>query len=119
MKHDILTSRVLRCFYDVYNSLGAGYNESIYSAALAIALRDAGISFRREHFVDVFFREQKVGSYRVDYLVDDNVILELKAGHQLPPGSKAQLMSYLQSAKKEVGLLLFFGPTPEAQRLTV
>jgi GxxExxY protein len=55
----------------------------------------------------------------VDYLIEDTLILELKAGHQLPHGSRAQLLTYLRSARKKVGLLLFFGPSPEVERVVL
>ena len=118
MRHDNLTGRVIGCFFAAYNELGFGYTEGVYSAALQLLFEDAGIAARRELPVDVLFRGTKVGSYRLDYLVEDTLILELKAGHHLPPGSRAQLLTYMRSAKKNSGLLLFFGPAPDIQRVS-
>jgi GxxExxY protein len=67
----------------------------------------------------VLFRNHKVGTFRVDYLIEDTLILELKAGHQLPLGSRAQLLTYLRISRKTLGLLLFFGPSPEVERVVL
>lgn len=112
-----LTERVIACFFTAYNELGFGYTESTYSAALAILFREAGIDARREHAVDVHFRGERIGTYRLDYLIEDTLVLELKAGYALPIGTKAQLLTYLRSARKNLGLILFFGPVPEIKRV--
>jgi GxxExxY protein len=119
MKAEALTRQVIGCFFTAYNELTFGLPESVYSAALQILFRDIGLDARREHGVDVMFRNAKVGTFRVDYLIEDTIILELKAGHQLPIGSKAQLLNYLRISRKEVGLLLFFGPSPEVERVVL
>ncbi len=114
-----LTEAVIGCFYIVYNELGFGYNESVYSAALDVMFREAGISARREHPVDVLFHGERIASFRLDFLIQDSVILELKAGPELSAGAKSQLVTYLRSTKKEVGLLLYFGPEPEVRRVSI
>lgn len=119
MKDEALTGRVIGCFFSVYNELGFGFHEGVYSAALGILFRELGISARREHGIDVMFRDVKVGTYRVDFLIEDSLVLELKAGHQLPLGSRAQLITYLRTSRKNLGLLLFFGPTPEIERVVL
>jgi GxxExxY protein len=119
MKNEALTHQVIGCFFAAYNELGSGLPESLYAGALEVLFRDAGLRARREHVVDVIFRDTRVGSYRVDFLVEDVLVLELKAGHQLPPGSRAQLVTYLRIARKGLGLLLFFGPSPEVERVTL
>lgn len=119
MRNEALTRQVIGCFFTAYNELGFGFTESVYSGALEVLFRDASIDARREHNFDVMFRRSKVGSYRVDYLVEESLILELKAGHQLPPGSRAQLLTYLRTSRKDLGLLLFFGPTPDIERVTL
>lgn len=118
-RHEQLTRPVIGCFLAVYNELGFGFSESVYSGALEILFRDAGMDARREHSVDVIFRGTRVGSYRVGYLIEDALILELKAGHQLPPGSKAQVLTYLRISRKRLGLLLFFGPGPGIERVVL
>jgi GxxExxY protein len=119
MKQQDLTGEVIGCFFAAYNELGCGLPESVYSAALEILFRELGINARREHIIDVMFRRTKVGTCRVDYLIEETLILELKAGHQLPPGARAQLLTYLRMSRKKLGLLLFFGPSPEIERVTL
>src|SRR3954465_2602035 len=75
MRHDDLSGRVIGCFYSAYNELGFGYSEGVYSATLQLLFAEAGIHARRELAVDVLFRGTKVGSYRLDYLVEDTLIL--------------------------------------------
>jgi GxxExxY protein len=119
MREDELTRQVIGCFLTAYNELGFGFTESVYSGALEILFRGIGINARREHGVDVLFRNSRVGTFRLDYLIEETLILELKAGYQLPPGSRAQLITYLRASRKTLGLLLFFGPTPEVERVSL
>ena len=111
-----LTRRVLRVFFDVYNEIGWGLLESVYSNALAIAFTDAGIAVRREVELPVYFRGQRVGNFRADFVVDDRVILEIKAGRALDAAHDAQLDNYLRASGIEVGLLLHFGFRPSFRR---
>ena len=119
MRDDELTRKVIGCFHTTYNELGFGLPENVYSAALGILFDGIGLDARREHGVDVMFRNTRVGAFRVDYLIEDSLVLELKAGHQLPPGSRAQLLTYLRATKKEIGLVLFFGPSPQVERVVI
>lgn len=119
MRSDELTDKVIGCFLTTYNELGFGLPESIYSAALGILFSGLGLDARREHGFDVMFRTRKVGTFRLDYLIEDTLILELKAGYQLPPGSRAQVLTYLRATKKQVGLVLFHGPSPEIERVVL
>ena len=73
----------------------------------------------KEYRFEVVFRGVKVGECRVDHLVEDTLVLELKAGPRLPEGSRAQLITNLRTSKKNLGLLPFFGPTPEVQRVVL
>ncbi len=118
-KYVELTEKIIGCFYVAYSELGHGYSESVYASALAILFRQAGLAARREHVVDVLFQGERVGFYRLDFLVEDKVIVELKAGNELKEGGRAQLLSYLRSSKKEVGLLLHFGPDPVVKRVVM
>jgi GxxExxY protein len=119
MEPDELTRQVIGCFLTTYNELGFGLPESMYSAALEILFREIGLDARREHGFDVMFRNIRIGTYRLDYLVEDTLVLELKAGHQLPLGSRAQLLTYLRASKRKLGLLLFYGPSPEVERVVL
>ena len=114
-----LTRSIIGAFFDVYNALGYGLIESMYAAALAIVLRERGFFVQVESALDVVFHDQTIGTYRADMVVEHSVVVELKAGAFLPPGSKAQLINYLRLSGVHIGLLLWFGPTPEFQRVVL
>ena len=115
--HPRLTREIIGAFFDVYNELEYGLPEQVYRAAMHIVLLERGFHSEPEVKLEVHFHGHLVGSYRADIIVEDKVILELKAGATLPAGSKAQLLTYLRIARREVGLLLFFGPSPEFTRV--
>lgn len=114
-----LTGEIIGAFYDVYNQLGYGFLESLYVAAMAIMLTERGFRIRREEAFEVLFHGQRIGSYRADLIVEDRVVLEIKAGAAIPPGSKAQLTNYLRITRIEVGLILFFGPEAVFKRVVL
>lgn len=93
----------------VHRTLGNGFPEVIYQRSLAIELAGEGLIFAREVEMPVFYRGTPVGSRRVDFLVADTVLLELKALHELTPSHYAQTINYLEAYKLEVGLLINFG----------
>lgn len=117
LKHSELTDIILKCFYDVYNELGNGFLEAVYQNALGMLLQENGLTIRMQHDLPVFFRGKHVGNYAADIIVDDKVILELKACRCLEPTHEAQLLHYLRATEIEVGLLLNFGNKPEFKRL--
>src|SRR5437763_14784068 len=112
-----LTDKIIRVFYSVYNELGHGFLESVYQRAMFIALSDAGIQVVREIEIPVHFRGHEVGLFRCDLLVENAVLLELKAVERLDSAHEAQLLNYLRGTQFEVGLLLNFGPKPQVRRL--
>lgn len=116
-KYSELTETIIGIFYDVYNELGFGFLESVYEAAMAMALTEQGIPHQRQVSIPVFFHGQKIGTYDADLLVGSVVLLELKACKALEPAHEAQLLHYLRSTSIEVGLLLNFGPRPQVRRL--
>jgi GxxExxY protein len=115
-KHSELTQRIIRVFYDVYNALGYGFLEKVYENALAIRLRSSGMKVRQQQPISVYFDGCVVGEYFADLVVDDLILLELKAAGELAPEHEAQLMNYLRATRYEVGLLLNFGPKPRVTR---
>jgi GxxExxY protein len=115
--HSELTEKLIGIFYDVYNELGHGFLESVYEQALSIALADNQIFFQRQISVPVWFRNHQVGDFRADLLVENKVILELKAGPAIESAWEKQLLNYLRATEIEVGLLLNFGPAPQFRRL--
>jgi GxxExxY protein len=112
------TGEVIAAFFHVYNTLGFGFLEANYTRALAIVLERKGIRVRREAATAVFFEGQEIGLYRVDLLVENRIVVEVKASEVLPPAAKRQLRNYLAAMKLRVGLLLHFGPKPEFFRIT-
>ncbi len=117
LKHSNLTDRIIGVFYNVYNELGYGFLESTYAEAMVVALQQFGLTAVREVSVPVWFRGVKVGQYFADILVDDKILLELKAARSLDSAHEAQLLHYLRATKIEIGLLLNFGIHPQFRRL--
>ena len=116
-KHGEITQKIIRVFYEVYNELGHGFLESVYEKSLQIALTSAGAKAQTQIEIPVSFRGQCVGKFTADLLVDDCVLVELKAARTLDSSHEAQLLNYLRATDIEVGLLLNFGFKPEFKRL--
>ncbi len=117
MLHADITDQILKAFYKVYNSLGYGFLEKVYENALLIELKGSGLNVVQQYPLQVFYENQLVGEYFADIVVNDLIILELKAAEQLRQEHVAQLTNYLKATNKEVGLLLNFGPKPEFKRI--
>lgn len=115
-KHADVTGRVLRAFYTVYNELGHGFLEKVYENAMAIELRGMELRTVQQAPIVVRYAGQVVGEYSADLLVEDKVIVELKADRAIADAHEAQLLNYLKATEYEVGLLLNFGPTPDKRR---
>ena len=115
-KHKELTDKIIKIFYKVYNKLGYGFLEKIYESAIAIELENENISAVRQAPIQVFYDQKLIGEYFADILVENKVIVEIKANRQLGEENEAQLLNYLKATKMEVGLLLNFGPKPEVKR---
>ncbi len=111
-----ITDIILRSFYEVYNELGNGFLESVYENALHIVLTGYGLYVERQKGINVFFRGKIIGDFKADLIVNEKVIIELKAVRALDPAHEAQLINYLKATDIEVGLLLNFGRKPEFKR---
>jgi GxxExxY protein len=116
MKNKDLTERIIKIFYNVYNTLGYGFLEKIYENAMMIEFRKACIPAESQSPIKVIYEDEIVGEHFADIKVDDKVIVELKASKSLTPDHHAQLLNYLKATEIEVGLLLNFGPKPEISR---
>ena len=116
-RHGALTSEIIRVFYDVYNTLGYGFLESVYENALAHKLRQAGLQVSQQAPLQVHFEDIVVGEFFADLIVGDTVILELKTVDQLSTAHRRQLQNYLRATCCEVGLLLNFGPEAQIKRV--
>ena len=115
-KYSGLTEKIIQCFYTVYNRLGYGFLEKVYENALIIELRKQGLECRQQKKINVYYDEFVVGDYFTDILVEDKIMLELKAHEVLNPADGKQLVNYLRATTIEVGLLLNFGKKPQFQR---
>ncbi|MCK5211581.1 GxxExxY protein [Candidatus Parcubacteria bacterium] len=108
--HSDITEKIISAVYEVYNRLGPGFIESVYEKALVIALRKRGLKVEAQKLYRIMFDDQLIGEHRLDILVEDKVIIELKAVKGIMPGVYvAQVVSYLRLTKILVGLLINFG----------
>ena len=115
--HKKITDAVLKAYYDVYNDLGYGFLEKVYQNAMYFELKSLGYKVEAQKQIKVYFRNQLVGEYYADILIEDKIIIELKACELLMNVHVAQLMNYLKATEIEVGLLLNFGEEPEFKRI--
>lgn len=115
-KHSDITDKVIKAFYRVYNTLGYGFLEKVYENALFIELKNIGLNVSVQVPIKVFYNETLVGSYFADILVENVVIIELKASESICEEHEFQLINYLKATEIEVGLLLNFGKKPEIKR---
>ena len=116
-KHWELCHDIVQVFYTVYNELGFGFLEAVYEEALEIALKEAGFSVSRQVATPIWFRGRKIGDYKADLVVNNAVLIELKAARALDSTHEAQTLNYLRATDFEVALLLNFGPKPQFRRL--
>jgi GxxExxY protein len=115
--HSETTDIIIRSFFAVYNKIGFGFLEKVYENAMLIELKEAGLSASNQIPVEVFYKNLKVGNYFADILVDDKVIIELKAGDGvIIEEHELQLVNYLRATKIEIGLILLFGKKPQFKR---
>ena len=108
-RHNHLTESIIGCAMEVHRLLGCGFQEVVYQRSLAIEMDKAGLVFGREIEMPLFYKGVDVGSRRVDFLVADAVLVELKALHEITPTHHAQIINYLEAYQLEVGLLINFG----------
>ncbi len=111
--HKELTDKLIKTFYDVYNILGYGFLEKVYQNAMFIELKKRGFYIEAQKQIYVYYDNQRVGEYYADIMVNNTVILELKAAEYMTPDFENQLINYLRGTEAEVGLLLNFGRKPE------
>ena len=114
MIHEELTEKILSACFEVSNELGCGFLETVYQEALLIALTEKGLRVQTQTPLKVMFRKQTVGEFFPDIIVEDSILLELKAVKALAPEHLAQVMNYLKATGIEVGFLVNFG-TPKLE----
>jgi GxxExxY protein len=115
-KHIHITDLIIKAFFNVYNKLGYGFLEKIYENAMCIELQKLGLQVQNQLGIKVYYDEIEVGNYCADLLVDEKVIIELKATEALCEEHEAQLTNYLKATNIEVGLLMNFGKSAQFKR---
>jgi len=114
--HSEITDLILKAYYQVYNKLGFGFLEKVYESAMMIELKRLDLKCERQKPITVNYDGIDIGEYFADIIVNDCVIIELKAAENLCPEHEAQLVNYLKATEIEVGLLLNFGKEPKFKR---
>ena len=115
-RHSEITGKILKAFFNVYNYLGYGFLEKVYENAMMIELKKLGLDCSKQKSIEVFYDNYKVGQYYADIIVENKVIVELKAAENLVYEHECQLINYLKATEIEVGLLLNFGKEPQHSR---
>jgi GxxExxY protein len=114
--HKDITQKIIKAFYNVYNTLGYGFLEKVYHNALLIELKKVGFNCFSEFPIDVYYEGTNVGKYFTDIIVDEKVIIEIKAKEAICKEHEYQLINYLKATDIEIGILLNFGKNPELKR---
>lgn len=104
-----LSFNIIESCFEVHNILGSGYSEKIYEEAVSKELRDRGIGYERQKLIEVYYKGEKIGEYRLDMVVENKIILELKAVSELNDVFEVQLLSYLKATGMNLGILINFG----------
>lgn len=114
--HKEITDKIIKSFYKVYNTLKYGFLEKVYQNAMVIELRKMGFDVKSQYPVHVYYENEIVGEYYADIIVNDTVVIELKAKESLLEEHECQLVNYLKATKIELGLLMNFGKEAEFKR---
>ncbi|MCC6601319.1 MAG: GxxExxY protein [Crocinitomicaceae bacterium] len=109
MKYEEITHKIIGCAMKVHSTLGNGFREVIYQRALAIEMKKQGLNFQREMEMTIFYEGIDIGTRRVDFFVEDNIMVEIKAVIKLEDVHLAQAMNYCQAYHLPIGLLINFG----------
>lgn len=114
--HGEITEKIIKAYYNVYNTLGYGFLEKVYENSMVIELRKMGMKVNSQYPITVYYESEIVGEYFTDLIVNDIVVIELKASKSLLEEHECQLINYLKATKIELGLLLNFGKVAEYKR---
>jgi GxxExxY protein len=114
--HKDLTDSILKVYFDVYNELGYGFLEKVYQNSMYLEFKSRGFYVEAQKQIKVNYKGVEVGEYYADLIINEKVILELKAAECIVEDFEYQLINYLKATNMEVGLLLNFGKKPEFRR---
>ena len=107
-KQNEITEKIIGCAIEVHRALGAGLLESVYEEALCVEMELQGLNFERQKSMPLFYKEKRIGDFRLDLLIENEVIVEIKSVERFDPIFSAQVLTYLRLTGKRVGLLLNF-----------
>jgi len=116
LKHEELSKKIIAAAYDVHKHLGYGFLEKVYKNALAIELENNSLNYVQEAPLNVLYQGRIVGEYFADLIVEDKIIVEVKAVSKIQPAQEVQLVNYLKATSINVGLLINFGESVEIKR---
>ena len=116
MEKEVITGRIIKCAFKVHNILGAGFLEKVYEKALIIELDKAGFQVQSQFPLTVYYDDKPIGNYYADLLINDEIVIELKAVDSLNKSHEIQLVHYLNAIKKDIGLLINFGFSVQVKR---
>jgi GxxExxY protein len=116
MEQEVITGRIIACAFRVHNTLGAGFLEKVYERAFKLELEKSGFKVECQIPLVVFYNDQPVGNYFADLLINDEIVIELKALDCLNQAHEIQLVHYLNAIRKEFGLLINFGSSVHVKR---
>lgn len=111
-----ITSKVINAYFKVYNTLGYGFLEKVYENALTVELQRSGLFYKKQYPIKVYYEEKEVGFYIADFLIEEKLIIEIKAMESLCEEHEYQLVNYLKATDIEIGLLMNFGKKAEFKR---
>lgn len=111
MEYEDLTHKIIGCAYKVFNQLGFGYLESVYRKAMVIGLTKVDLKVDQEKPLKVYYDDEVIGEFSVDLFVEDAVVIELKSVQHIIKEHEVQLVNYLKGLKRDIGLLINFGPS--------
>ena len=116
MLYQELSNKIIKAYYNVYNNLGYGFLEKVYENSMRLELQSMGLKVEQQKNIKVYYREKEVGDYYADLMVEQLIILELKAAESLCEEHEAQLLNYLRATTIELGFLFNFGKKAEFKR---
>ncbi len=111
MEKEEITHKIIGCAYKVHKKLGYGFLESVYKKAMVIEMNKAGLRCEEEKSLKVYYENEVIGEFYIDLFINDEIIVELKSIQNLAKEHEVQLVNYLNGLKKELGLLINFGPS--------
>ncbi len=114
MNENEILKKIRKYSVEIYETLGAGYNECVYEEALALELRKAKIDYEIERNTEIMYKGEKVGIHRLDFIVEGKIVIELKAASSITNSNRSQLLSYLRTLNLKKGLLINF-PYPDKE----